>query len=844
MDFNLSLYLVTDSDLSRGRDTEWIVKEAVENGVTIVQLREKNASTKEFIEIAFRLKEALKPYNVPLIINDRADVALAVDADGLHIGQSDMSYEVARKLLGKDKIIGLSVESYEQVEEANRLDVDYIGVSPVFSTPTKTNTIIEFGLDGVRKISKMSNHPIVGIGGLNRSNVEELILSGADGAAVVSAIVSADSPAEASSELASLISNAKLKYEKESWADAAWRKSLSLIRKCFTHPFNLEMASGLLPKDKFDYYLIQDIRYLSLLSKDLLNINNTLKSLIKNQDFKNINFSDKKVNFSNDLKESEMKLADISSRFQIFAENTIAYEQTLQSQLIEKYGIALAQCDNKLHSPAINEYLVYTSSLVEQGRVEEAVASHLPCFWIYYELGVRLMSYIQNKNDDSTSVCDKNENTDIIYREWIESYAAAEFRNDAYDYVEICNEVAKGIFRFDKDFVKDFDKDKNVAEKSTDKLREQMFEAFNRACEYELAFWDECYNHGSQELGEIGEFGFIRRLQPKFEHLLKGKNVLGIGDDCAILGADSDYEYLVSTDMLNEGIHFIKNDIDPVELGYKSVAVNVSDIAAMGAEPIGTFLSIGIPKDTSMAFLDGFMEGYHKISEEFSVPLLGGDTTKAIRELTINVGVIGRAKKGTSVLRSGAKIGDYVCVTGFIGDSAAGLKIVLDRQMTKDSKLADVSGINSEDIRYLLSRHYSPSPRVKQGVFLAAHGANSMMDISDGVASDLRHILNASGVNAKIDLSKLPISSALAEQASVWGWSVEDLAVGGGEDYELLLSMPKDKFEACAQEFYKTFGIPLTVIGEVLPLGSTELIQWCRGEEILSLDKKGFNHFK
>lgn len=199
--FDLSLYLVTDRPLSRGRDLEWIVEEAVKGGVTMVQLREKDCSTREFIDLAASLKRKLSEYRVPLIINDRADVALAADADGLHIGQSDMPYSIARKLLGSNKIIGLSVENMEQVYQANALDVNYIGISPVFSTPTKTDTAQPFGLQGVLKVMAISRHPAVAIGGINKSNAREVVNTGVNGIAVVSAICSADDPEKAASEL-------------------------------------------------------------------------------------------------------------------------------------------------------------------------------------------------------------------------------------------------------------------------------------------------------------------------------------------------------------------------------------------------------------------------------------------------------------------------------------------------------------------------------------------------------------------------------------------------------------------------------------------------------------------
>lgn len=199
------LYLVTDRALAGSRKLEDIVLAAVHGGVTMVQLREKDLCTRDFIEQARRLKEALSPLGVPLIINDRVDVALAADADGVHIGQSDMPYECARSLMGPDRIIGLSVENREQVLQANSLDVDYIGISPVFSTPTKTDTAEPFGLEGLRKAVQESVHPTVAIGGINKSNATDIMRTGTDGIAVVSAIIAAVSPEEAARELYDMV---------------------------------------------------------------------------------------------------------------------------------------------------------------------------------------------------------------------------------------------------------------------------------------------------------------------------------------------------------------------------------------------------------------------------------------------------------------------------------------------------------------------------------------------------------------------------------------------------------------------------------------------------------------
>ena len=210
MNFNLSLYLVTDRGLAGGRDMSWIVREAVAGGVTMVQLREKDCSTAEFVTQAKELKAALQPLGVPLIINDRIDVALAVDADGVHIGQSDMPYKTARALLGKNKIIGLSVETMEEVIAANALDVDYIGISPVYATPTKTDTLTPFGLEGIEQVMQLSRHRCVAIGGMNRDTIGEVIARGVEGVAVVSAIVAAESPRAASAELANIVERNKI----------------------------------------------------------------------------------------------------------------------------------------------------------------------------------------------------------------------------------------------------------------------------------------------------------------------------------------------------------------------------------------------------------------------------------------------------------------------------------------------------------------------------------------------------------------------------------------------------------------------------------------------------------
>ncbi|MCR5003004.1 MAG: thiamine-phosphate kinase [Bacteroidales bacterium] len=271
-----------------------------------------------------------------------------------------------------------------------------------------------------------------------------------------------------------------------------------------------------------------------------------------------------------------------------------------------------------------------------------------------------------------------------------------------------------------------------------------------------------------------GEFEFIDTIRRRFP---APKGTLGIGDDCAVIPQKSGMDTLVSTDMLIEGSHFLLSDVKPYDLGWKSAAVNISDIAGMGGKPVATFLSFAVPKNTDDSFLESFIEGYKDISSQFGIPLLGGDTVASNGSMCINVTILGQAPAGKARLRSTAKPGDIVYVSGTLGDSAAGLKVILE-------------GIHRGPVEeFLIDRHYHPQPRINLGLKLAmTDGVHAMMDISDGVASDLPHILEASGVSADIDVKALPLSDEIRQAAATHGWDVLRLALEGGEDYELLVT--------------------------------------------------------
>jgi thiamine-phosphate pyrophosphorylase len=206
---DFGLMLVTDRALAAGRSLEDIVDAAVRGGVTVVQLREKDRPTREFLEIARRLRTRLDRSGIPLIVNDRVDVALAAGAAGVHLGQDDLPVAEARRLLGPKAIIGLSVETPEQAAAAEAWDVSYLGVSPVFATPTKTDTKTPWGLEGLRRLRGLSRITLVAIGGVNASNASGVLAAGADGLAVVSAVCAAPDPERAARRLREIVDHSR-----------------------------------------------------------------------------------------------------------------------------------------------------------------------------------------------------------------------------------------------------------------------------------------------------------------------------------------------------------------------------------------------------------------------------------------------------------------------------------------------------------------------------------------------------------------------------------------------------------------------------------------------------------
>ena len=286
-----------------------------------------------------------------------------------------------------------------------------------------------------------------------------------------------------------------------------------------------------------------------------------------------------------------------------------------------------------------------------------------------------------------------------------------------------------------------------------------------------------------------GEFDFIADIRQIFARVPKN-GFEGIGDDCAVLPI-GDEALVFTSDMLNEGIHFLTDKSSAYQIGYKSLMVNISDVAAMGARPVATLLSLALPEERFGEWSKEFMRGYHKASRKYGVKLVGGDTTKSESGVCVNVAAIGRAPLSNIKRRSVAKVGDVVMVTGKLGASAAGLRDVLAGKLTtRNAKI-----------------HLMPEARVAEGMWLGEQAeVHAMMDISDGIASDLQHILISSKKGAVVVEQNLPV---------VKGATIND-AFCGGEDYELLFTVDRRKADELARRFEEKFGKPLYNIGRVV----------------------------
>jgi thiamine-monophosphate kinase len=333
------------------------------------------------------------------------------------------------------------------------------------------------------------------------------------------------------------------------------------------------------------------------------------------------------------------------------------------------------------------------------------------------------------------------------------------------------------------------------------------------------------------KLREIGEFGLIARIRSQIAN--PPSNVVkGIGDDCAVSTISHGNRLVTTTDLLVEGIHFDLSFLTASELGRKSLAVNLSDIAAMGARPRFAFLSLAIPDRLSVEFLDGFLKGFLDFAAIHGVSLLGGDTSASPDRFFINVTLLGEGKGKSLVFRHGAKPGDDLYVTGTIGDSLLGLQI--GKQKKKKAL--------SPEETFLLNRHLNPTPRVREGrIFAEKKLAHAMIDLSDGLLSDLGHICEESHVGATIYSHRLPLSDPLKVQTARIGASGWKIALRGGEDYELLFSASPKKGPGILA-LGRKWPCGVTWIGTIEPQNKGIVIQGMQGP-VDAANFRGYDHF-
>lgn len=327
-------------------------------------------------------------------------------------------------------------------------------------------------------------------------------------------------------------------------------------------------------------------------------------------------------------------------------------------------------------------------------------------------------------------------------------------------------------------------------------------------------------------LDERYEFKLINKLSSKIK--ISRPCVVGIGDDCSVEELNDQFYQITTTDLLIEGIHFLKEQITPYELGQKSIEVTISDIAAMGGTPKSIFLSLGIPNKFNEQYLEDFFKGIAEVCNKYHIDLRGGDTSKSLEHFFINVLVQGSIKKENLKLRSTAKNQDIVCVSGNIGDSLIGLKVILEELETKNNN-------------YFINKHNCPKAQIKEAHFLANFSeVHSMIDISDGIMNDIQHICTQSNLGVNIELGKIPVSSEFSELFKHNDLKRFQMSLESGEEYQILFTISPGAFNRISHAYQSFFN------KEIYPIGTMTKdtnIKFSLNNKSVELDIKPFHHF-
>ncbi|MGH7553173.1 MAG: thiamine-phosphate kinase [Longimicrobiales bacterium] len=333
-------------------------------------------------------------------------------------------------------------------------------------------------------------------------------------------------------------------------------------------------------------------------------------------------------------------------------------------------------------------------------------------------------------------------------------------------------------------------------------------------------------------IGELGEFALIARLQQRLHSTAPVQLVRGIGDDCAVLRPTAGTDLLLTTDTQEEGVHFRRDWSTPQDIGWRCLAVNVSDIAAMGGNPLGAVIALSVPATLEVAFVEALYDGLQELATAYDCPIIGGNVSKASEQLAVTITVLGEVPSGHSVYRSGAQVGDEIWVTGDLGGAKAGLEVLLHPDM--------VTGLSTSGV---LRRYRRPRPRLREAQYLRQHGVlHSLIDISDGLSSDLSHICTESGVGAQLEAAHIPVSEEVCHVARALQVAPLALALHGGEDFELCLTAPSGSLALLLQAFTAQFSCPLVRIGIIQP-GSGVTLRLPDGTQ-QPLSARGYDHFR
>ncbi|MCK8825808.1 thiamine-phosphate kinase [Fuchsiella alkaliacetigena] len=331
------------------------------------------------------------------------------------------------------------------------------------------------------------------------------------------------------------------------------------------------------------------------------------------------------------------------------------------------------------------------------------------------------------------------------------------------------------------------------------------------------------------KIADLGEFALIDKIKENSIYSPK-RVVQGIGDDAAVEKLEGEKYLLSAVDTMVEGVHFLRRKITPWQLGYKAVAINFSDLAAMGGVPTGILVSLAVPGSTEVEYVEEIYRGIKFLCKEYQANLLGGDTVSVKEGLVISVTVLGQVAPAELTLRSGAEVGDLVLVTGSLGASKAGLELI-KRGYSKNEKYSA-----------LLSQHLEPAPRLKEGRFLAKTGRiTSMNDISDGLVSEVQEIAEASQVGVELWAEQIPVLDSVKSLAEQMEESFLDWALFGGEDFQLVFTCSKSAVKELKQAFKEKFQHPLYTIGRATSQSAGLVLQ--RGDTKEQLVAGGYDHF-